>query len=228
LKKLLFNFGERVLSSEDDPILNNKDFRFLGAKAKNLINALESMDESNIPEKGDCGIVEDAIESKKEAKCKNCHKEFKQFHRSDYFCSNYCISTHHLKEDCPNEQAAEEWNTTEIREEKESEEEKQNFCGISVVSGEPFWCKDHEHLDPNFKKLEEKPKSIWKDVRELPKESCSLILKDERGIYQSGNYLSGLFMTDGKKFNAVKYTTTTDFINAFENLQERVRKLEGK
>ena len=24
--------------------------------------------------------------------CKNCHREFKQFHRSDYFCSNYCRS----------------------------------------------------------------------------------------------------------------------------------------
>ncbi len=34
-------------------------------KAQNLLNALESLDDSNIPEKGDCGIVEDARNSQK-------------------------------------------------------------------------------------------------------------------------------------------------------------------
>jgi hypothetical protein len=34
-------------------------------KAQNLLNALESLDDSNIPEKGDCGIVEDTRNSQK-------------------------------------------------------------------------------------------------------------------------------------------------------------------
>ena len=288
-------------------------------KAQNLINALESMGESNIQEKGypigyeeddrekepsnlpsadwtneqirkgmaeqykkmlqeengDCGIVEDAksemfgtnrkgfieydfenINYPKSAKVGDswylraskmqsleemdqlvCINDSENGKVQDFaiitarFGKDQVEEEKESEEDCELEQAADEWNTTELKEEKESEEEKR----------EPEQIRDFKKLYPEWHHLiEEKPKSIWKEATEFPEEAGDYILSINCKEV-SGKVLAHYYSIGEKKFATLhgrsctvplrdieKYCHLTDFINAFEDIQERVKKLEEK
>lgn len=88
---------------------------------------------------------------------------------------------------------------------------------------------------PYQKSLEvDKAKSIWKNVGELPEQNCHVIIQDYSDRYsifecaekRLTNILTGIYAREDKIVK--KFCTLTDFINAFEDLQERVRKLEEK
>lgn len=101
---------------------------------------------------------------------------------------------------------------------------------------------------PDWKSSEEcekdEPKSIWKDVSELPETTSHIIAKDCLGrysVFESNNKMI-LNLKDGQIVNQdiiSKFCTLTDYINNTENFQkqmaefkkevlERLRKWEGK
>jgi hypothetical protein len=85
--------------------------------------------------------------------------------------------------------------------------------------------------------LNSKPKSIWKDVSELPKDWCDVIIVLKyNDIVEYGKFSRNQFRSNNLSeipFDEIKqYCTLTDYINNTENFQkevlERLRKLEGK
>jgi len=237
--------------------------------SQNLLNALESMDKPNIPEKG-CGIVEDWYvghysEAPREGYCqagkeleltirryaeKNIGEDQRIYVKSEESPKNQ------VEEDCELEQAADEWNTEIVEEEKKSEEEfdpERPFCqkcrkyyktlpdpnnkGYNI--GKPS-CDCHKPL--------ENPKSIWKDVSESSKEYDL-----DQGQFVFVNMGGRISLEDIENVQIEfekhqecciysKYATLTDFINHIDSLTEsresekqkrieleqRLNKLEGK
>jgi hypothetical protein len=104
---------------------------------------------------------------------------------------------------------------------------------------EVYW-KDREDgireiIDIKYKEPKKETKLPWKDVRDLPEQPCSVIIKNEVGACQRGDYISQRFLTDGKNFYCDKYLTTTNLINSIESmlsrqdeLEARIKKLEWK
>jgi len=80
------------------------------------------------------------------------------------------------------------------------------------------------------------PVSIWKDVSELPYYGCRILVKHKHHIQIIPYYYcNGIFTPDNKDFsfeidNSVikKFCLLTDFINQVEDMEARLRKLEGK
>jgi hypothetical protein len=75
------------------------------------------------------------------------------------------------------------------------------------------------------------PKSIWKPVSELPEDFFKQCLIKRRSGSIEIEILSGQKSYDNydnKSFEPIAYCDITDLINSFEELEERVRKLEGK
>ncbi len=273
VREAMEELDKELLAGE---ITEKMDFKFyilklynnLSEKAQNLLNALESMDKSNIPEKtkekltcsncgkvcvnpisfstgsfyndycsmdcassqailtsdksekGDCGIVEDADIASKIRKL---------------YCDATGLSEKTLfgkaEEDCELEQAADEWNTESIEEEKKSEEEK--------LSRELFKCTFGFDKETE----EEKPKSIWRDVSELPDRSCNIFIKwidgdilpaeffSRRKVFKLSNNEEELEINDSR----IKgFVLLTDLINDYESekqkrieLEQRINKLES-
>lgn len=95
-------------------------------------------------------------------------------------------------------------------------------------------------------KIEAKEESIWKPVSELPEDGCEKLLIKLNGTVQIANHtfydderIDELYITDGwgkDKIECTEYPseevesfcTLTDFINDYEKLKERVKKLEEK
>lgn len=80
--------------------------------------------------------------------------------------------------------------------------------------------------------LVEKPKSIWKDVSELPDQSHYIYLKWNDGEIIPAHYFCNKYfrLQNGNDVELddsriVKFCTLTDYIN---NTEERLKKLEGK
>jgi len=96
------------------------------------------------------------------------------------------------------------------------------------------------YLEPN--EIDEKikefnNKSIWKDVNQLPKENCFVMIRfkggDEDVLF--GNYReeNEIFLDENMKYHYPKesilgYTTLTDFINEHEQLKRDVEMLKGR
>ena len=85
--------------------------------------------------------------------------------------------------------------------------------------------------------VKEKEESIWKPISDLPEDNCSVIIRAKGGYEEIffGSYREDNqhFMDEAMRFvypktSIDKYCTLTDFINDYEKLKERVRKLEGK
>lgn len=71
--------------------------------------------------------------------------------------------------------------------------------------------------------------SIWKPVSELPEYiSSDLILRTDLGLIKFGRQINGRIEFEDQNNNncPLLYTTLTDFINDYEKLKERVKKLE--
>ena len=78
---------------------------------------------------------------------------------------------------------------------------------------------------------EENPKSIWKDVSELPTEEVlSVIVELKNGEKCFANWKNGRFIEVGYVYGfspkEIKYCTLTDFINAFEQMQKDINQLK--
>lgn len=140
---------------------------------------------------------EEAEKESEEEKCAFCSKSILigdwklQGSNGKVYCRRKCRAEEEKKveEDCPFEQAAEEWNTTEI-------------------------------------KVEDQPKSIWKDVSELDKNNnTDLLLKRKTGKVILTQYLVGI-LDDRFDNTEEKFCTLTDFINFVEDLDKRIKKLE--
>ena len=158
------------------------DFEF-EEKVQNLVDALN---DSNMPEKADSGIVEDVS--------------------SVDLSSSYCPT-------CLN-----------------------NCAKVTFSSGNrAYLCESCS------KSNEEKPKSIWKSVEELPKQLDNVgadipcYILDGQGYYRFGLFSvknfyehNGRLIEFGKLHEPVKYCTLTDFINDYEQLKEIIKKLEEK
>lgn len=80
-------------------------------------------------------------------------------------------------------------------------------------------------------------KSIWKDVSELPKFNKEVGFPDVVIKFNDGNIRRGILQYDFllaqnrsmfNQKNISQYCLLKDFVNSFEDLQERVRKLETK
>lgn len=129
------------------------------------------------------------------------------------------------------------FNKDQVEEEKRSEEEsvaeKIDFTGYRSTR------TAQEALDEQLRFINamenlKNPKSIWKDVKELPEQNCHVIIQDYSDRYsvfecaekRLTNISTGIYAREDKIVK--KFCTLTDFINAFEDLQERVRKLEEK
>lgn len=98
--------------------------------------------------------------------------------------------------------------------------------------------------------LEEKPKSIWKDVSELPEKDCQVIVKTKKGEvsiadfvhyphknFYSINYIyyygdersnSRTELTEKSIYDVESFTYTGDFINHIDSLEQRINQLEKK
>lgn len=284
---------KKVEEKMDFKYLVLKYYNDLADKAQNLLNALESMDESNIPEKGGYGIVEDAkenydlsavtrleiIDNKGRSYVNLRAKPIEFFYQDNGKTLKIFCSKDQVEEECELEQSTDEWNTTEIREEKESKDLK---CGyykckkteaiyaLTTIFGDHAMIMFDAQLTENqkikpeyhhtiieieklkkdfdfFEKSERKPKSIWKDIEKIDKKNGLLgiehyLLRIKYNDYKSPNWcyrsLRGIYDVNKKCFiadeaqmhtgNLAEYCSLTDFINAFEDLQERVKKLEEK
>lgn len=309
----LFQIAGKALTSGN---LGNSlaiNYKHLLEAAQNLLNALESTGESNIPEKGypigyeeddrekepsnlpsmdwineqirkgmeekgDCGIVEDS----RRFNCNYCGIEL---------LGNCCAEGGTCSYEC---QEALRKKINQVEEEKESEEESKSNkddlpeeyrsskevvefikqkTGAQTAGqlGNFMRCKINPyHVNKPIEKMgsgeinriakqlgfeeEEKPKSIWKDVKELPESSDVIIQYDYWADKHYVGIVTGYFNEVDKTFSTMKgdcniphnhiveYITLTDFINAFKDLQEqykfekqeriklqeRVKKLENK
>jgi len=114
-------------------------------------------------------------------------------------------------------------------------------CGIKQMKD--FNAKMDEKYpmskqEPKIDMKEEsvEPVSIWKDVSELPEYGCRILVKHKhhRQIIPY-YYCNGIFTPDNKDFsfeidNSIikKFCLLTDFVNQVEDMEARLRKLEGK
>lgn len=127
-----------------------------------------------------------------------------------------------------------------IEEEKEGEEEKEY---LDRLFGEKGGHNILPYGECKVESIEGFHKSIWKHVSELPQQIEHVFIRFDDTEVLLGKYdpdaeeygVKGLWYNLSKSresaLNAgrIKYwVSITDFINAFEDLQERVRKLENK
>jgi hypothetical protein len=145
------------------------------------------------------------------------------------------------EECCPIETAEAAWNMSEVSEVERALEELKNYFSnnssnhseilnlaqnlVNALEAE----KDKSKPEPEIDMKEEcvEPVSIWKDVSELPKDH----------LEKHGEELIGLKLIFGGKANFVTHVdilrhgkgmTLTDFIKQVEDMEARLRKLEGK
>lgn len=150
-------------------------------KAQNLVNA---MDEYNIPEKGDSGILGYTETAEIKPEVLEALKAFTENVRAESFSTNSGV-----------------------------------FNDLS-------------------RKLESKPKSIWKDVSELPEKhelliSFELLVKYKDGKIKLKKYLKKDFYSRefGYDFEVTEiqsFCFLTDFIDSFEHLQNKVEEMERR
>lgn len=182
--------------------------RYIELAAQNLIDAL---DKCNIPEKRGCGIAEYTAKNAKDWK------------------DVYFDVANAVKDKIKKEEMDILFGKNQEETKKKSEEEKIINCGICPASGE----KDGIH----FCSEEEKPQSIWKDVSELPSNGQEVFVK-----FKNTNSIKICAIWDndfkeiGNRFTkdahyllseVKEWCYLTDFINHIENIEERLRKLEG-
>jgi hypothetical protein len=109
----------------------------------------------------------------------------------------------------------------EVKAEKKVEEESCNLQPIKEFYKEP----------------EEMPKSLWKDVSELPDHSLDVVLQTDEGemVFARFHFYDQLFKhtsfagdipTSYSNTYIKRYCALTDFINAFEQLQRDVEELK--
>lgn len=102
---------------------------------------------------------------------------------------------------------------------------------------ENFWDYFEELPEDNSQQTEEKPKSIWKDVSELPDIASEAIyirynnkvLQELRGkicLIEKGYNFTTLDWETIPKICIEKFCTITDFINAFEQMQRDIQELK--
>jgi len=150
------------------------------------------------------------------------------------------------------------WNNfEEIPEETNSKHETCKQCGYEYSSDPKIYAEERHICQSNSinltaegspqEKLDrsldcevesEKPKSIWKDVSELPKKDFYFLSRCHRGeiipvksYITSGDSRQELFQITGGDISREyikEFCTLTDFIKSFEELQERVSKLEER
>ncbi len=184
------------------------NFRYIIRASQNLLNALDEQEKLCEFEDGKKQVeTEKKVE---EGKCAKCGKSFGEGEfaikgsNNKFYCSYKC------------------------------EEKKCPLCGIKFI---PLGETTAKFCSPDCEVESEKPKSIWKNISELPSAIYVQLIvkfdKDDNGMcliydaYEEGIFKgSNLLIEEIKKESIQSWCTLTDFISYFEELQERVSKLE--
>ena len=119
---------------------------------------------------------------------------------------------------------------------------KERLSGIGVTPSSVIVSFINEKTNHNLvlKERTVEPVSIWKDVSELPRSSDVIIQYDYHADQHYTGIVTGYFNEIDKTFSTmkgdrnipcshiVKYTTLTNFVNAFEQMQKDFKELKRK